>query len=136
MQLLNLVSTLFQPAADLIDNMHTSTEEKLVQKTELVKVQAAILDAALEYEKSNFETKSAIVLAEAKSDHWVTATWRPIVMLVFCGLVVADSFGLVEYASGSKMAEEMWTLLQIGLGGYVVGRSAEKVASTVMNNKK
>jgi len=28
---------------------------------------------------------------------------------------------------------DVWTLLQIGLGGYVVGRSAESVARTMAN---
>ena len=44
-------------------------------------------------------------------------------MLSFLGLVVADSFGLLA----TPLAPEAWTLLQVGLGGYVVGRSAEKV---------
>jgi hypothetical protein len=44
-------------------------------------------------------------------------------MLTFLALVVFDSFGLLS----SKLAPEAWTLLQLGLGGYVVGRSAEKL---------
>jgi hypothetical protein len=45
-------------------------------------------------------------------------------MLTFLALVVADTFGLTEF----RLADQAWTLLQIGLGGYVVGRSAEKIA--------
>jgi len=43
-------------------------------------------------------------------------------MLVFLGLVVADSFGWLP----NPLPPQAWTLLQIGLGGYVVGRSVEK----------
>ena len=49
--------------------------------------------------------------------------WRPITMLTFLALVVLNSFGLLKI----ELADEAWTLLQIGLGGYVAGRSAEKM---------
>jgi len=38
-------------------------------------------------------------------------------------LVILDSVSLLL----NKLAPQAWTLLSIGLGGYVVGRSAEKV---------
>jgi hypothetical protein len=44
-------------------------------------------------------------------------------MLTFLVLVVFDSFGWLP----SKLAPQAWILLQIGLGGYVAGRSAEKM---------
>ena len=48
---------------------------------------------------------------------------RPITMLTFLVLVVFDNFGWLP----NPLAKEAWTLLQIGLGGYVAGRSAEKM---------
>ncbi len=44
-------------------------------------------------------------------------------MLTFLGLVLADSFGILA----NPLAPQAWTLLQLGIGGYVVGRSVEKV---------
>ena len=44
-------------------------------------------------------------------------------MLTFLGLVIADTFGFTTF----RLASEAWSLLQLGLGGYVVGRSAEKI---------
>ena len=81
------------------------------------------IDLALEAENEQLKARTAIIEAEAKSEHWLTSSWRPITMLTFLGLVVFDSFGLLA----SPLAPEAWTLLQLGLGGYVVGRSAEKV---------
>jgi len=44
-------------------------------------------------------------------------------------------FPLIEVATGSKLMiplpDELWTLLTVGVGGYVVGRSGEKVAKTL-----
>ena len=50
-------------------------------------------------------------------------------LLSFLVLVILDSFGLLV----NPLAKEAWTLLQIGLGGYVVGRSAEKIATQVIH---
>lgn len=44
-------------------------------------------------------------------------------MLTFLILVVCDSFGWLAFI----LSNEAWTLLQIGLGGYIVGRTVEKI---------
>ncbi len=76
------------------------------------------------YEKTLAESRSRIIEAEAKGHGVLQRNWRPITMLTFLLLVVCDAFGLLAF----RLAEQAWTLLQIGLGGYVVGRSVEKVA--------
>lgn len=126
MKFLDLVVGIFKPAADLVDALHTSEEEKLQKKNELLQIQAAAMDAALSYEKDLLNARADIVHAEASSEHWITATWRPIVMLGLFALVMMDSFGWLP----NKLSEEAWLLLQIGLGGYVVGRSVEKGIKT------
>lgn len=127
MKLLDIVSGVFDTAAELIDDLHTSEEEKLEQQRHLLTVQVQALQQALDYERQILLARASIVEAEAKSEHWVTATWRPIVMLGMFALVTLDSLGILPY----RLSEEAWTLLQFGLGGYVVGRSAEKVIKTI-----
>ena len=131
MQLLNLVQSIFKPAVELIDNVHTSQEEKLQHKERLLVTQAAVIDQVLQYEKDSFESRTKIIEAEAKSEHWLTAIWRPVTMLTFLALCVGDSLGLLS----SPLRDEAWSLLQLGLGGYVVGRSAEKITKSVLSNK-
>lgn len=123
MNLFNLIGQIFKPAAELIDNLHTSEEEKLNKKAQLLELHTSVISEAIDYEAEQLKAKAEIVLAEAKSEHWLTSTWRPITMLTFVVLVVLDQTGLLAF----RLAEDAWTLLQIGLGGYVVGRSAEKV---------
>lgn len=127
MGFVDLIAGIFKPAAELIDELHTSEEERLKQQRRLLEIQALVLDSSLEYEKEMMTAKANIVNSEAKSEHWVTATWRPITMLTFLALAVGDSLGFLP----NPLRDEAWTLLQIGLGGYVVGRSAEKVIKTV-----
>lgn len=71
-----------------------------------------------------------IVVAEA-SGNWLQKSWRPLMMLFFAGLVGARWFGYA--APGINEAEylELWSIIKIGLGGYVIGRSAEKIAPAV-----
>ena len=135
MGIVDLIAGIFKPAADLIDNLHTSEDERLQQKSKLLDVQATVIQTAIEYEKETFEAKADIIRAEANSEHWVTATWRPITMLTFLGLAVMDSFGLIEAASGTRLAEEAWMLLQVGIGGYLVGRSGEKITKSIIESK-
>jgi len=44
---------------------------------------------------------------------------------------------IINYALGQQVAlsiplpDELWNLLMIGVGGYVIGRSGEKIAGTL-----
>lgn len=126
-KIVDLVSGIFKPAAELIDQMHTSEEERILAKAQLLDVQAAAMQTVFEYEGAALKGQQAIVLAEAQSDHWLTANWRPIVMLTFLGLAVGDTFGFFA----TPLRDEAWMLLQLGIGGYVVGRSGEKIAKII-----
>jgi len=97
--LTDLVAGIFKPAAQLIDDLHTSKEEKLQQKAKLLEIQAMTLDKGLQYELETLRARAGIVQAEAESEHWVTATWRPITMLVMVGLAVGDALGWWRAAS-------------------------------------
>lgn len=123
------ISELVSPVAKLVDDVHTSTEEKLELKNKLVELQTRLSVSLLEYEAKLVEAKSRVITAEAQGQSWLQRTWRPITMLTFLVLVVCDSFAWLP----NRLAEQAWTLLQIGLGGYVVGRSAEKIAPKIVD---
>lgn len=127
MGLTELIAGIFKPAAELVDDLHTSKEEKLDAKARLLAVQATVMDTALSYERDTLQARASIVEAEAKSEHWLTATWRPITMLTMLALTVGDALGILP----NPLNEQAWALLQLGLGGYVVGRSVEKVVKEV-----
>lgn len=127
MNVLSLIGQIFKPAMEMIDNVHTSEEEKLQQKAQLLQLQSDFLIEGLNYEQEQLKAKAEIITAEAKSEHWVTATWRPITMLAFVAAILAYWFGLTPETVTDSAVDSMFTLVQIGLGGYVVGRSAEKI---------
>ena len=123
MNVFSFISSIFEPAVKLVDELHTSDEEKLQLQSQIKAVENELLAKVIDYETQLLESKTAIITAEATGQSWLQRNWRPITMLVFLVLVVSDSFGWLP----NKLAPEAWTLLQIGLGGYVAGRSAEKM---------
>lgn len=74
-----------------------------------------------------------IIVAEAKSDSWLTRSWRPIVMLGFMAILFMTWFGYKPDYITDAVLSKVFQLLQIGIGGYVVGRSVEKAAGPVAN---
>lgn len=130
-QLLGLFTSALDPVSRLIDSVHTSEPERLDARRKLLEVQTELVSLASTYETELARSRSRIIESEAKGQGVLQRNWRPITMLTFLVLVVCDAFGWLPF----RLAEQAWTLLQIGLGGYVVGRSLEKVAPTIMGGK-
>lgn len=72
-----------------------------------------------------------IVETEAASKHWLAANWRPITMLTFVGLIVARWLGYSAPGLSEAEVLALWEIVKYGLGGYVIGRSAEKILPRV-----
>ena len=78
------------------------------------------------------EASMNVVVAEAQSEHWLTSTWRPITMLTFVTIIAFNYIlfpviGLfIDNLPPLEIPPDMWDLLKIGLGGYVVSRGVEK----------
>ena len=78
-----------------------------------------------------FVGQADIVKAEAQSEHWLTACWRPILMLTFGGLIVARWLGFSAPNISDAEVLKLWNIVELGLGDYVIGRSVEKVMPAI-----
>lgn len=74
------------------------------------------------------------VKAEAQGESWLQRNWRPILMLTIV-FIIFNNYVLVPYLAlfTSKIVVlelpgGLWALLNVGVGGYVAGRSGEKIA--------
>jgi hypothetical protein len=89
--------------------------------------------ALLSHADSLEKMRGEIVLAEANSSSWLTSAWRPLLMMVIVAIIAFNYllFPLVALFTGVAhsifLPPELWNLLTIGVGGYVVGRSGEKM---------
>jgi hypothetical protein len=80
---------------------------------------------------TTYNAQVGIITAEANSEHWLAACWRPILMLTFGGLIVARWFGWAAPELSQDEYLKLWDIVQLGIGGYTIGRTGEKIASTV-----
>jgi len=105
------------------------TGEGIKDPAEKLKLLNAIQDA----ESKMMEAKAKTIVAEASSEHWLVASWRPITMLTFVA-IIANNYIIAPYFKSWGyevptliIPPDMWTLLQLGLSGYIAGRSGEKM---------
>jgi len=82
-----------------------------------------------------------VILAEVQG-HWLQRNWRPMLMLSIMAIIV-NNYIVYPYltlfgipAAVLELPEKMWSLLTLGVSGYVVGRSIEKIAETKWGNGK
>ena len=96
------------------------------------KLKASIQTAILSADAQALQEQAGIVTAEAQGESWLQRNWRPVTMMVFV-FIVANNYVIAPYAQALfdrsvalPTPPDLWALIKIGLGGYVVGRSAEK----------
>lgn len=73
----------------------------------------------------------SVIVAEA-SGNWLQRSWRPLLMLFFAGLVGARWFGYSAPNMTEAEVMKLWDIVQLGIGGYTIGRSVEKVAPSIL----
>tara|TARA_R110000851_G_scaffold306239_2_gene464484 strand:- start:1211 stop:1609 length:399 start_codon:yes stop_codon:yes gene_type:complete len=84
--------------------------------------------------KGDFDMTSLardVVVAEASGESWIQRSWRPLLMLWFAGLIGAYWFGYTAPNLPESSINKLLDIVNMGVGGYVVGRSVEKTAKQV-----
>ena len=103
---------------------------------ERAKAKAALVEQQNKGELQEITASMEVIIAEAKGGSWLQRSWRPLTMLTFVGLIVAKWLGLTADGVTPEIELELLGIIKVGIGGYVVGRSAEKVAEKVANIMK
>lgn len=106
-------------------------KSKFPDPAEAAQAQSELTMALLAQSQQIEAAASQIILAEAKSEHFLAATWRPVLMLVFGGLIVARWFGWAAPELSEAEYLKLWDIVEFGLGGYVLGRSVEKIVPDI-----
>jgi hypothetical protein len=119
----------------------TGVIDKAVEDKDLAaKLKQELNMQAMQGEFSFIETeireRARIITAEAEGQSVLQRNWRPILMLVIVA-IVANNYIVFPYLSlftaktiMLELPERLWALMEIGVGGYVVGRTAEKCVET------
>ena len=111
----------------LVGGLFGLIDQAVEDKDEAARLKSKLQEMVLTGQIKEIEAAANVIVAEAKGDSWLQRSWRPLLMCLF-GLIVANNY-LVVPLFGTPVAEippDMWELLKLGVGGYVVGRSVEK----------
>ncbi|MBI5233525.1 MAG: hypothetical protein HY880_04150 [Deltaproteobacteria bacterium] len=86
-----------------------------------------------ELEGALAEARTSVIIAEAQGQSWLQRNWRPLLMLVII-TIVANNYIIYPYLNiftdkvkVLDLPDKLWTLMEIGVGGYILGRTAEKM---------
>jgi hypothetical protein len=127
--MMGFLANLFKPKAETVTGVVNPVGELAKDLRTAItgdippELRAELLGKTLDITTKLIEVQTNVIVAEVQGQSWTQRNWRPITMICFLILVILDSFGWLL----NPLAPQAWTLLSIGLGGYVVGRSAEKV---------
>jgi len=119
-----MLSALLGP---LIGGVFGVIDKAVEDKDQAAQIKAKLQEMVLAGQMKEIEAAAQIIVAEAKGDSWLQRSWRPLLMCLF-GVIIANNY-LVVPLFGTPAADippDMWDLLKLGVGGYVLGRSVEK----------
>ena len=100
-----------ETVAGVIERLSISSTEKKRLKQEL---ETLLVD----YEREHLQVQSGVLRSEAQGN-WLQPSWRPVIMLAFAVVILAGMFTDLPLLEDTS---RFWDLLEIGLGGYIVGR--------------
>lgn len=126
-----LIERIIGPVSDLISEYIEDPDKR-------AELEGKIRLALLHHEASLVSASRDVVVAEAQGESWWQRNWRPLTMMSFVAILANNyilvpwllAFG-VDTVAVLEMPAEFFTLLTVGLGGYVVGRTMEKTGSGI-----
>ena len=122
---MKLLSSLVGEIGSVVSTLSVSSKEKKQIEADLV--------AAVARQEEELRRSQAVIIGAEAQGNWLQRSWRPLVMLVFAAIVLVGSFWSLPILEDTS---RFWDLLEIGIGGYVIGRSAEKVADRLKGGRK
>ena len=119
------VTNLVSAVGEIVDRLTLPGREKKQLETDILRLLIAV-------EEKTISEQAASIREEARGN-WLQRSWRPIVMLVFTLIILAGTFlNLPILVDTSRF----WDLLEIGLGGYIIGRGSEQLVSSLLKRPR
>ena len=130
MSIFSFITDIFKPASDIIDELHTSDEEKMKLQNEMAKIQAGTQEQGMKLEGqiAQLQAKLAeeaakVAVAESKSDSVFTRTYRPAILSGMFILIALNSFGILTH----PVPDIFISVFGAAFGVVGLGRTAEKI---------
>ena len=131
-----MLGVLSAVAGPVVKGLFNIIDQTVEDKDQAARIKANIASQQNELIQTELKGAIDIILAEAKGN-WLQKSWRPLLMMAVMAIVV-NNYILFPYLSMwtekvvvLELPGGLWTLLTTGVGGYVVGRSGEKIAQSI-----
>ncbi|SDK68139.1 3TM-type holin [Billgrantia gudaonensis] len=130
----NILGTVAGPVMEVID-------QAVEDKDQANRLKAELRSRLIEQQDAALQAKMKIVLAEAGGESWLQRNWRPLLMTVIVA-IVGNNYLLAPYLGAMfgiglqlDLPEQLWNLMTLGVGGYIAGRSGEKIVGTLRGRR-
>ena len=129
---LPIIGKVVEKGLNIVDSL---VEDKDKANEIKAAIKKQIMEESHDELTQELEARMQIILAEAQGG-WLQRNWRPILMLTIIG-IVANNYILFPYLHAFtdkvtilELPSGLWALLNVGVGGYILGRSGEKIIKT------
>jgi hypothetical protein len=115
-----------------------------VQQVDRDKLRAEIEAAVIAVIADISAHQSQVIMAEIGAESWLQRNWRPVVAVTFSGIVLfyglllpvaVDWFGAPPVRIGDALLGWIMQAVLVCLGGYIGGRTVEKLARTLRSGR-
>lgn len=128
-----IIGKVLDTASNIISK-NVADKDLAAKLTSELNLQVLQTDAA-SYQKE-LDEQAKIITAESQGS-WMQKNWRPCLMFLFM-LIIFNNYILQPYLQAVwsevpilPVPDQMWKLITMGTGGYLGGRTVEKVVSMV-----
>lgn len=128
-----MLNTLIAPITSIINNV---TSRLSIDKDLALKLQSEITKSLLDSHNSELKGAVDVIIAEANGGSWLQRNWRPLLMVSIVSVIV-NNYILFPYLHAIgipvltlELPDKLYTLMEIVAGGYVIGRTSEKMLKT------
>jgi hypothetical protein len=133
-----IIGSVIKSVTDIVGK--NVTDKDLANKL-TSEIQDRLINTDAQIIQAQLTAQSSIIVAEANGGSWLQRNWRPCLMFLFMAILF-NNYILVPYLKcfwsevpTLEVPPDLWALLKIGVGGYIVGRSSEKVADVITAKK-
>lgn len=129
------VKGLVDAVGGVIDKVTTTDEERLAAQKELLQIERTFNVAIAQVDAEFAAQQKDVIVAEAAGKSWLQRNWRPSIMLFFA-VIIGTIVWTGGFVNGRELNHdfvmEILNIIKLGLSGYVVGRTVEKVAPSIV----
>jgi hypothetical protein len=112
--------------APMVKTLFNTIDKTIENKADAEKIKQNIQEQLISGQLKELEAQASIIVAESKGG-MLQRNWRPLLMLIFAGLIVAHWFVFTAPNIPESVQNSLLNIVLVGVGGYIAGRSGEKI---------